>query len=249
MASVDEIVDYYTNLLIIQYHNKPKAQAMVALFVREMIASNILMQIRDGYNIDTAVGLQLDVIGKYVGVDRFYTGQTFSGFFSFIIYSEVNSPPSDRIGFADYTDFETKEGKWLQYSDVLSGSLSLGDEDYRVLIKLKIIQNNINHSHQAIDDAMFEFFGTDVYADSVGNMEMYYFVPVDRSNILTVALQKDLLPRPMGVRLNYVIEQNEDFFGFATYDGYSSLITGFSTYADFESKAGETLTYDKLLEA
>lgn len=250
MADIDNIVDYYASLLIIQYHNKPKAKAMVELFVREMLAAGIIFDVRDGYDVETAVGTQLDIIGKYVGIDRYYTGQTLEGFFSFISYDEVTTPPAGRIGFSVYGDFETKEGKTLKYSDILSENLILGDDDYRILIKLKILQNNSDHSHQSIDEAIYAFFGNDVIADSEGGMVMYYFVPVNMSAITKVAFQKNALPKPMGVRLNYLIEHAKPFFAFTTYAGTnigSPFITGFTTYAEYDTKEGEILNYSKLI--
>lgn len=247
MADVTDIIEYYSNLLIIQYNQKPKAKATIEAFVNELLASGILFDIRDAFNIETAVGVQLDILGKYVDLDRFYQGQTLEGYFSFIEYDEVVSPPADRIGFTDYTDYETKDGDWLIYSDVLSEDLELNDEDFRFLIKLRIIQNHSNHSHKSIDDNIFAFFGSDVRADSAGNMLMYYFVPRNKSAIISVALQKEILPKPMGVGLRYAIEGDEDFFGFATYSETPPLNVGFANYSDYDTKEGDTLRYKNLI--
>jgi hypothetical protein len=110
------------------------------------------------------------------------------------------------------------------------------------------LQNNINHSHKEIDDGLFKFFGDTVTADSDGNMEMVYFVPTDASTLVLVAVQKDVLPKPIGVGLDYIIEKNEPFFGMATYENTNNQITGFTTYADFDTKEGEMLNYNKLIE-
>jgi hypothetical protein len=71
-ATPDEIVEYYTALLIAQYYNKPKAIGTVDAFVRELVADNIYTQVRDGFDLDTAVGNQLDFIGKLRGTSRYY---------------------------------------------------------------------------------------------------------------------------------------------------------------------------------
>jgi len=86
-----------------------------------------------------------------------------------------------------------------------------------------------------------------VIADSEGNMVMYYFVPVTLSAVLKVAFQKEALPKPMGVRLNYMIKQQRPFFGFATYNYTPAAITGFTTYAEYGTKEGEILNYSKLI--
>jgi len=251
MADISELIEYYKNLLIIQYHNKPKAQATIGALVDSLLADGIIFDVRDGFNIDTAVGAQLDIIGLYVGIDRYYAGQVLSGYFSLVTYAEsAVSVPADRIGFSTFSDYMTKAGKTLQYQDVLSNNLVLNDSDYRFLIKLKIIQNNSNHSHKSIDDSIYAFFGNNLRAESSGDMVMYYFVTSDQTAILEAAVQKNVLPRPMAVRLNYIITQDYPFFGMVS-DGeaIASTITGFSTYADYGTKVGETLTDDKLRKA
>lgn len=245
--TVQELIDYYVNLLIIQYHDLPKAQATIAALVNILIANGIFLDIQNAYDIDTAVGVQLDVIGKYAGVDRFYKGQDLQGFFSFIDYSQVNSPPITAIGFSDYSEYPSKPGKWLIYSQVLSSSLALDDEDFRTLIKLKIIENNSNFSHKEIDDEIFNAFGLDLIPDSMGNMTMNYFVNANAAAIIMVAAQKGLLPKPIAVGIRYIIPQYRPFFGFATYAGLSPLITGFTDYADYGIESGETLTYSDLV--
>lgn len=246
MASLSEIIDYYVDLLIIQYHDKPRAAATIRALAELTLSNGLAFDIRDGFNVDDAVGAQLDIIGKYVGLDRFYKGQDFDGYFSLITYDEVDIPPLDRIGFADYTDFDTKTGETLTYADIISQDLVLDDDAYRFFIKLRIVQNNSNHSHKSIDDSLWEFFGEDVVADSQGNMHMIYFVSSALWQKAIIALQKGVLPRPMGVGLDYLIKQNNPFFGFATYSGYSPEIEGFTTYADYDNSVGEILNYSKL---
>lgn len=246
-STVEELIAYYVNLLIIQYHDQPKAQATIAALISVLLADGIFLDIQNAYNIDTAVGVQLDVIGKYVGVDRFYRGQDLQGYFSFINYQEVDAPPDDRIGFADYADFLTKAGKWLIYPQVLSSTLALTDDEFRILIKLKIIINYSNFSHKEIDEEIYDAFGLNLIPDSLGNMTMYYFVNANSAAIIMVAAQKKLLPKPMAVGIRYIIPQFAPFFGFASYDGYSPLITGFTDYADYGIESGETLTYSDLV--
>lgn len=245
MADVSELVEYYKNLLVVQYHGKPKAQATIALLIDAMLANGLAFDVRDGFDIDTAIGAQLDIIGLYVGIDRFYQGQVLSGYFAFTEYNEV-SIPADKRGFAVYADYDTKTGKTLKYSDVLSQDLKLPDDAFRFVLKLKIVQNNSNHSHKSIDDSLYTFFGNTLIMDSIGNMVMNYFAYGVDSGILDAVVQKKVLPKPMGVRLQYLIEQDEPLFGFATYDKTPAGITGFSTYADFDSKVGDTVVYNDL---
>ena len=70
MIDIDSLLDYYANLLIVQYHDKPKAIATVKALIKQSFNSDILSQIQESFNIDTALGKQLDILGKYIGINR-----------------------------------------------------------------------------------------------------------------------------------------------------------------------------------
>lgn len=194
---------YYSNLLILQYHNKPKAKATIEASVG-LLPDNLILEVINGFDIETAVGKQLDILGIYVGVDRFY----------------------DNEGTME----------------------SLDDEDYRILVKLKAIANTSDLSHKSLDDALYQFFGNEVRMDSDGNMEMSYFVPRGKTAVIQAAIQKEVLPRPMGVKVAYINEYDKVFFGFRTYEKpeESAYKAGFRTYED-PDKVGEMLTYNKVI--
>lgn len=245
--TVQKLVDYYTNLLIIQYHDKPNAKAMIQLLVTELLANGIILDVLNGFDIDTAVGKQLDIIGKYVGLDRFYQSQDLHDYFSLVSYQDEIDPPL-RWGFNTYDDFNTLiENGTLNYNSILVSNFSLNDNDYRTLIELRIIQNNSNHSHGSIDDGLFKIFGGEVHADSSGDMHMFYFVPENMTELVQAAIAKEVLPRPMGVGIIFITQTNP-FFGFSTYSGITPLCTGFTSYPEYASKLGETFGYENIGE-
>lgn len=248
MTDVTALVNYYENLLIIQYHDKPKAQAFINTLVTELMASGIFFDVQNGYSVETAVGVQLDIVGKYVGVDRFYLGQDLVNLFGFTDYVEVSPDSVEKWGFTDYADFDTQDqfNGVLNYNSVLSQTFALNDDDYRTLIKLKIYQNNINHSIGAINNAIFDIFGADVIPSSNGNMHMVYIVPNSLTAIIQAALTKHILLVPIGVQLSIIQNAPDVYFGFATYVNQPAAITGFTTYATYATKVGETLTYDQI---
>ena len=195
--------EYYSNLLILQYHNKPKAKATIEAVVN-LLPDELIQEVINGFDIETAKGKQLDILGEYIGVDRFYTD----------------------------------EGKIK----------TLDDEDYRIILKLKAICNTSNLSHKSLDESLYDFFQNTVRMDSEGNMEMTYFVPKNKTPIILAAIQKEVLPKPMGVRCSYIIEYDKKFFGFCTYNNqYAVYKTGFRRYNN-PDKEGEMLTYNKRIE-
>jgi hypothetical protein len=70
MATDQELYDYYANLLIIQYAGKEKASETIEAVVKQIIMNQLPLDVENAFDIDEAVGDQLDVIGKYAGVTR-----------------------------------------------------------------------------------------------------------------------------------------------------------------------------------
>lgn len=203
MATVNlqTVLDHYVNLLIIQYHSKDKAKATISALVDTILANGLIFLINDAFNLETAVGVQLDTIGKYVGVDRFYSVTDPIDYFAVTPYSEVSPETHQKYGFSQYASFPASIGNGtITYDSVITIANALNDDDYRILLKLKIARNYSNHSHQSIDAILFEFFGVTVFATSPNDMTMAFNVtnaaPV---GIVAAAVQKDILPRPMGV--------------------------------------------------
>ena len=199
-----DYVDYLANLLIIQYHNKPKAKETIKSLAK-LFPIDLLLNIRDSFDIDTATGSCLDLLGKYVGVSRWYYNAN---------------------------------GEMIR----------LNDTEYRILIKFKSITNTSNASHQAIDQAFYDFFGTRVRATSDGNMQMTIFIPRDAERVIEAAVQQRALPTPLGVEANKIVVQEKRFFGLVNYQNqYAIYKTGFRDYNN-PDKEGETLNYEKVEE-
>lgn len=247
MAETQNIIDYYKNLLIIQYNQKTKAQQTIALMVSEMLANGVMFDVMEGYDLETAVGTQLDILGKYIGVDRFYEYQELFDYFGLVEYDEDDPDAERKYGFSTYATFDDDAlNGTITYDSILTQTNSLNDDDYRILLKLKIIQNNINHSYKEINDGVFEIFGDTVRPSSTGDMHMYYFIANQFSAVVLATLNKNLLPRPMGVGLTIITDADEPFFGFASYTNTPTHILGFTTYAEYDNSTGNTLVYDNL---
>lgn len=221
---LENVIDYYVNLLIIQYNQLEKAKATVNLQVRTLLNDDIYSQVQDGYNLDTAVGKQLDVLGTYIGLDR-------NGAFEIInpnnnLFGVIanDSLQSDALfGVVDNAQFETIDAHILgAEEDDFITSQQLNDESYRFVLQLKVLQNNINHSEKEINEAVFEKFSGQLVPSSVtGSMAMSYIIDNNIVPLALIAFQKGVLPRPMAVKLNYLIRKppSGNFFGFARDDG------------------------------
>ena len=78
--TTQDLINYYANLLILQYLGKPKAYATIQALVTPVIMDQLPVAVMNAYNLlgaSPAVGVQLDVLGKYVGASR--TGVGYGG--------------------------------------------------------------------------------------------------------------------------------------------------------------------------
>lgn len=273
----ETLIAYYINLLIIQYSgNQPKASATIKLMAAELLASAIYFQLLNAYNLiaqpsDTwdsgetwdegadwdamvtglAEGAQLDVLGKYVGVTRFYPGLDLENYFSLITYDEVNALPASppRFGFETYATFDQDNNYngTLTYSDIVTIENALSDADFLTMIRLAILCNNMNYSYGNIDNALYQIFGTMLRAESSGNMVMWFFINGPLSALINAVIFQNLLPVPMGVGSGTVTNVTGPIFGMTDYSAAQSPFAfGFSTYANYGSLPGDTLTYSQL---
>lgn len=200
VASNNELLEYYANLLIIQYNNKPKAKATIKAVTKLVLANLLVLQIRDGFDWETAVGVQLDIIGKWVGVTRFYNGQLFyfRSWFSLINWN--STPDAAQGGFSTYTDFNYLDGGFLDYANIKPTQNRLNDYAYCIMIGLKIIKNNINTTCKNIDDAIWEYFKGEVY--TLWEVDtLIYCYPQSLAEVIEVAKEKNVLPCPTGCEL------------------------------------------------
>ena len=251
---LDTLKDYYSNLLIKQYYDKPNAKKTIESIVSAMFPVNeatgnlLLNDVRDCYNLDTAIGVQLDVIGNLVGIDRFYKGLDLSAYTFFAFPSWNDVPVTTQTGFSLFDDYNTKVGRTLSYNDLTSPTNKLNDSDFRTLIKFKIFLNNSDFSEKSLSDKLFELFGSDFIYQSDSNMNIFYFISSKYNGLLQALKDKNLIPRQTGCKLLYFITYNKyAFFSLPSWDDTTSIWHGgFSSYADYDTINGNTLNYGNL---
>lgn len=190
-VSSQDIKDYYANLLIIQYRNLPNARGTIESLVGESYADGISLDVLNAFDLETAVGQQLDILGKYIGLSR-----------------QVN------IFLPNQTT-------------------RLNDDDYRTLLKLKLITNNGRASTGEIKKSLYELFPDTIRVYDNRDMSYTYFVSDTLQDLMTVIVSEELLPLPMSVeyRLIFVSKDVTKFFGFSNYTGINNNPNGFTRYS------------------
>jgi hypothetical protein len=228
----EEIVNYYVNLLIKQFYDKPKARATIYAVVRQLIADQLPLAIQNGFDIETSVGKQLDILGKYIGGSRRIQGQIIAyGYFNFTSYNGVGF---DLFGFGDYVTPQTGQHPFLSYQDAQLSVYDLNDNDYRSVLKFLIIANNSRSSTKLITEAVYNYFGNDILVVDNKDMTMTVLFKTSIDFLLRTLLKKDWFPRPAAVAINaFSLPSINNIFSFRTYAAQQGNAGTFNTYDDY----------------
>lgn len=190
----------YSELLIWQYQGKPKAVQTIKLFDDVLSKSFVdLKSLQDTLNIDTAEGVNLDLVGKHVGQSRAINGYQLRKFFGFVGSKHALSFSKNNEG----------GGEWYRRRDPLSDSVRLSDADYRFLIKCRILKNYQTGTVSNILESCRFIFGDN--CSVIDNYDMTVSISLPSQNLNSFkrfAIQNlDILPRPMGVRFIYELKE------------------------------------------
>lgn len=198
MATIDEVKEYYADLLILQYRNKPKARDTIKMGVDIYTGDGLLLQLSDCLNLDTAQGAQLDIIGKILGCPRNVPGiDTSIKYFSFHI--DENSLGFSKIG-------DPSNGAVKNRNNSVLATYSLTDEEYRPLLYFKAFLNVWRGDMGSMDRALYEVFGDNVNLKNNQDMTIVYEI-TETNKTIEAALQLGYFRAPIGVdvSLDYAI--------------------------------------------
>lgn len=238
-----DLISYYANLLILQYRSKTKAVDHIKNIMESQVIYDLMRDVENGYNIDDAVGVQLDILAKYVGASRVITVQEdITGVhWGFVDYLET-TPYENVVGVVDYSQTPLPEADMINYDSGVNSNYVLTDTELRFIIRLKIIQNNSNYSPDSIDNLLFDAFGDKIQMNDNLNMTVEYFV--DKSVFPLLEISLTLLPKPMAVKLLItIVEDINNIFGFLNYsaEDVPGFLQGVISYSD--TPFGGWLTY------
>ena len=68
--TINELTQYYSQKLAYQFRGLARADAQMQLYVKQFVADYLANQLATCYALDVAVGAQLDILGKYLGLSR-----------------------------------------------------------------------------------------------------------------------------------------------------------------------------------
>lgn len=166
-------------------------------------------------SIDTATGKTLDIIGEIVGQPRELISADLFDFFGF----------QGALKAGSFGDFGQPQigSRFYNAGDSLGGNILLDDETYRLFIKSKILKNNTASTPEEFIAFVNFLFGTTQTFVSEGTAEYIVLFGRELSAFEQVLLNytssslgysSRLIPKTVGVRVNYGFFQSGNYFGF-----------------------------------
>lgn len=185
--------DEYVALITQEHIDKPKFVATVTASVSPFAKlQEVMRKFISDFDVDSAIGAQLDQVGLWVGVSR-TIGVPIAGYY--FSWDDVASDGWDN-------------GVWKGIGDPDSGFTQLPDDIYRSLIKAKIQANHWRGDIAGAYDIINAALSVDNVVKIVDNHDMTMTVQVTAGALPSIEqaiVMAGYLPiKPAGVKANYV---------------------------------------------
>lgn len=226
---VQSAIAYYVRLLCFQYQ-LTKAESAIAILVKQLLMDGLPEAVQNAYNVPApgvpgAVGRQLDILGKYIGIPRNIGEPTPLPYFGFVDYAGGGN----ENGFTNYDGTTNPLGVFFLYQYQGARNTALSDDAYAFMMALKIILNSSDgtlYSIQRFLDSLLPGFVT-----VIDNKDMTLTYSVSLDSPVSPVVLEPYLPRPMGVGVTISTFSTLGTAGgdtVVTDDGDSILIPGIS---------------------
>ncbi|HCM64795.1 MAG TPA: DUF2612 domain-containing protein [Morganella sp. (in: Bacteria)] len=206
----------YLSLITSQHRHADKFVSHINLITKSLSEiTRFSLDLNKYFSLDDAIGVQLDVVGEWVGISRYVSTPITGVYFSL---------DAESIGF--------DEGMWKREFDADSGFTELDDETYRTIIRVKIKANHWDGTSESLVEIYRSLLpGKDTRIFFIDNMNMTMDVFITGSVVdevtKSIIKQGYLGVKPEGVRVNqYYINSvpKSPIFGFDISNDY---IAGF----------------------
>lgn len=208
MAQVSD----YNGLITAEHADKPKFMAMVSAVAQCFVDQiDLLQSMQDAFDLDQAVGPQLDAVGLWIGLSRNI------------------AVPIDNVYFSwDTENVGWDQGVWKQPGDSAAGITVMDDGTYRLVLRAKIGSNHWDGSMEKsvpILQSIFSIAGARAKIVDNHDMTMTIYIIGGTFSALSKALiQQGYIPlRPVGVSADYVLGDELVTDGSFTLDGSHTL--------------------------
>lgn len=229
---IEQFIDVARERITDQFKGKPVMDKYLRLLIDgKAELQEVMEDVMTLRSIDTAVGVQLDVIGIIVGRPRGLVSAELFTYFGFDGATQAGS-------FGSTTD-PSVGAPWYSIGAPTQRSREPSDEEYRIILKAKIIKNRtLSRPEDIIEAYKFLFNASQVTITENG----YASVTIGIGKILTATERGllfgldgagTLLPKTIGVEYDYSEFQSDRVFategfpgGIGTGDLYDPLAGG-----------------------
>jgi hypothetical protein len=185
---------YYADKLIQQYKLLPKASATASLLAKTAVADMLADDVQNAFTLATAVGPQLDILAKYIGVNRgghFLPGVTFWSYWNDAETGSSNPYNADTgaLNGDIYTPDTTQDLPNSSYSDA----------QMLFVLPLKVQLNHFNGTFAWIQSYLAKYLPNVTVVDNL-DMSITYSISAANLSLLPLSATDLLnyLPHPMG---------------------------------------------------
>ena len=206
---MEDLIKYFTNLLILQYRNKPKAKATIEALVRVLFSNTtdgiFALDIENAYNLENASQKQLDVLGKYIG----YSSKVNIIVDNNFKYAEYDGSFNPDTGYSEYND-SVSSFPYAEYRYVTYLERVLDYDDYTKVLEFLAECKNSVLSLAEIDRLLDKYFDGNIYVEEDDKEVIYHYaqeflVEFEDEAQLQVFTDK-YMPKPMGCTTSSVRE-------------------------------------------
>lgn len=226
---MSDIIDHEAlglSRLITQYRESQNLiEYLKILLSEENTLEGVFRDILDKRWIDTAEGVNLDIIGAIVGQTRELIDAE-----TFIYFGFAGNPASQSFGTVSDPSIG---GRFIRIGEVTEGIRLLSDEEYRIFIRAKISANTTTSTPEEVIAQVKFILDVPLIIFADGNTQ--YTIGIGRKLTLNEkALIKDtnIIPKTASVAVNFSSEfETDNFFGFKGIPG----ARGFGSIGDLSS--------------
>lgn len=216
--AVEPFLDVARARITDQFHDKPIMDKYLQLLIdgkREL--QDVMKDVMTLRSIDTAVGAQLDVIGIIVGRPRGLVSAELFTYFGFDGAGQGGS-------FGSVTD-PSVGAPWYSIGAPTNRSRPPSDEEYRLILKAKIIKNRtLSRPEDIIEAYRFLFGASQVTITELGTASVRIGIgkilsSVERGLLFDLNGVGSLLPKTVGVEYTYSEFQSNRVFATEGFPG------------------------------
>lgn len=188
----------WTDLVISEHVNKPKFMAALGIVAGAIQDTTAVIESMPGlFDVDNAIGDQLDKVGEWVGRKRVVEQILNPVFFGF----------SDDIAAQPFGELINVAvgGRFYEQGESFASSSTLGDPEYRTIIKAKIVRNQWDGTIDGLENALQYVFNAPAAVIDPGNLTLQVQIGRPITGIeKTLLTTFDLLPRAAGVKITTI---------------------------------------------